>query len=162
MVGISRFGKRRERGQTLVEFAMIAPVLVILIFGFVDVSRVYQAWVTIQGAAREGARYGVTGRADCDIASEDRLACIQYAAAQRAEPLTNSDSDLTVTVRSWDYPEYADPATEGDPGDQCDALEVQVEYDFTPSTPLVDTILGAVHLTGRERLVNEPFGVCET
>lgn len=149
-----------DRGQALAEFALLAPLLVILVFGFIDVSRLYQAWVTLQGAAREGARYGITGREDCDIASDDRLVCIQYQAQQRADSLTNSGTALSVTVRSWDYPAYADPAAEGDPGDQCDALEVQVEYDFTASTPLFDTIFGAVHLTGSERLLNEPFGVC--
>ncbi len=155
-----RFGQRTERGQTLAEFALIAPIMVILIFGFVDVARIYQSWVTIQGAAREGARYGVTGREDCAIAGDNRLACIQYEAAQRAEPLANTDTDLTVSVRSWDYPGYANPATEGSPGEQCDALEVQVEYDFTPSTPLASTLFGAIHLTATERLVNEPWGVC--
>ncbi len=151
----------RERGQSLVEFALVAPVLAILIFGIVDLARLYNAWTTIQGAAREGARYGVTGRIDCDIPSPNRLACIQFHAAQRAQPLTNSDTDLTVSVRSWDYPAYADPATENDPGEQCDALEVQVDYDFTPSTPLAGAIFGDVHLIGRERLVNEPFGTCD-
>lgn len=151
---------KRERGQALAEFAMITPLLVILVFGFVDLARVYHSWVTIQGAAREAARYGVTGREDCPIASDDRVSCIEYNAEQRAEQLANTDTDLTVSVRSWDYPDYLDPPNEGDPGQQCDALEVQVEYDFTPSTPLADTLLGGVHLTATERLVNEPFGVC--
>jgi Flp pilus assembly protein TadG len=151
---------RRERGQTLAEFAIIAPILVILIFGIVDIARLYNAWVTIQGSAREGARYGVTGRTDCPIASDDRLACIQYVTAKRAGALTNSTGDLDVSVRSWDFPAYADPAAEGDPGEQCDALEVVVEYDFTPSTPLVESLFGAVQITGAERLLNEPFGTC--
>ena len=149
-----------EQGQTLAEFALLVPLLVILIFGFVDVSRIYQSWVTIEGAAREGARYGVTGRSDCDIAADDRLACIQYHTEQRASALTNDGDDLTVTVRSWDYPTYADPAAEGDPGQQCDAIEVQVDYEFTPSTPLAETIFGSITMVGRERLVNEPFGTC--
>lgn len=152
---------RRERGQTLAEFALLVPLLVILIFGFVDVSRIYQSWVTIEGAAREGARYGVTGRSDCDIAADDRLACIEYNTTQRTQALTNDDTDITVTVRSWDYPSYADPAAEGDPGEQCDAIEVQVNYEFTPSTPLAETIFGSITMVGRERLVNEPFGTCE-
>ncbi|MEX0786633.1 MAG: TadE family protein [Dehalococcoidia bacterium] len=153
-------GRKRERGQALAEFAMITPLLVILIFGFVDVARLYHSWVTIQGAAREAARYGVTGREDCPIASDDRVSCIEYHAEERAQPLANIDTGLTVSVRSWDYPDYVDPAIEGDPGQQCDALEVQVEYDYSPSTPLADVLLGGVHLTARERLVNEPFGVC--
>lgn len=152
---------RSEGGQTLLEFALLVPVIVILIFGFVDVSRIYQSWVTLEGAAREGTRYAVTGRSDCDIADDDRMACIEYQTTQRAEALTNNDDDLTVTVRSWDYPTYTDPATEGDAGEQCDAVEVQVDYDFTPSTPLASAIFGSVHLVGRDRLVNEPFGTCE-
>jgi hypothetical protein len=153
--------RRRERGQALVEFALIAPVLVILIFGFVDAARLYQAWVTVQGAAREGARYGVTGQDDCPAATDNRVACITYWASQRAKGLTNADTLLAVTVRRWDYPTYPDPPLEGSAGGPCDALEVKVEYDFEPSTPLADTILGFVHITGRERLVNEPFGTCE-
>ena len=156
-----RLRRHNERGQTLAEFAMIAPILVILIFGFVDVARLYNAWVTVQGAAREGARYGVTGRSDCSIAADDRMACIEYEAEQRAGALANSDTDIDVSVRSWNYPSYADPAIEDSAGEQCDAIEVQVDYDFTPSTPLASTIIGSVPITARERLVNEPFGACD-
>lgn len=139
---------------------MVAPVFFLLIFGIIDMARLYNAWVTLQGAAREGARYGVTGRSDCAIASDDRHQCILYVTKQRTLGLTNAASNVVVRVRSWDYPTYADPPTENDPGAQCDAIEVQVEYDFTAATPLVDSILGPVHLTTRERLVNEPFGPC--
>lgn len=157
---VSNRRRRGERAQTLVEFAIIAPLLMILIFGFIDAARLFQAWTTVQGAAREGARFGVTGQDDCPVATDDRVACIQYWASQRGKALTNSATELTVAVRSWDYPDYEDPPTEGNPGQQCDALEVRVEYDFVPSTPLADSIFGSVHLTGRERLVNEPFGPC--
>lgn len=153
--------RRRERGQSLVEFAMIAPLLVILIFGFVDTARLYQAWVTIQGAAREGARFGVTGRDTCPVATSNRVACIKYWAAQRTKSLTNSSTLISVTVRRWDYPDYANPPLEGNAGGPCDALEVKVEYDFEPSTPLAETLLGFVHITGKERMVNEPFGTCD-
>jgi len=162
MLRTKRVGTRKERGQALMEFALLAPLLVILIFGFIDITRLYNAWVTVQGAAREGARYGVTGRSDCPAAPDDRTVCIKYWASQRAKNLTNSATGVSVTVRSWNYPAYADPAAEGDPGNQCDALEVEVEYDFEPSTPLASALIGAVGLSGSERLVNEPYGPCET
>lgn len=162
MAGTKRQRAKREGGQALVEFALLAPLLVILIFGFIDISRLYNAWVTVQGAAREGARYGVTGRSDCPAATDNREACIKYWAAQRAKNLTNSSTGLSVTLRSWAYPAYADPAAEGDPGDQCDALEVEVQYDFEPSTPLAATLLGSIGISGSERLVNEPYGPCDT
>jgi hypothetical protein len=155
-----RAPRRRELGQSLAEFALVAPVLFILIFGLIDVARLYNSWVTAQHAAREGARYGVTGRVDCDLATPNRLDCIEHTARQHTQGLTNSATDVDVLVRSWEYPSYADPATEGSAGDQCDALEVRVEYDFTASLPGIHSIFGPVHLVARERLVNEPFGPC--
>ena len=160
MYARARASRQKERGQALVEFAVVVPLVIILIFGFVDLTRVFNAWVTIQGAAREGARYGVTGQANCTGITNDRLACIQYSAKERAKKLTNSSAAVMVTVRSWDYPNYANPPSQNNPGGPCDALEVQVDYDFKAATPLMSSILGSVHLTGRERLVNEPFGTC--
>lgn len=149
----------RERGQTLAEFSLVAPVLFILVFGLIDTARLFHAWVTIQHAAREGARYGVTGRSDCGAATPSRPACIEYTARQHTEALVDTPNDLTVTTWNWQYPAYGNPSASG-PGDQCDALEVRLEYDFTASTPLIGNIFGPVHLTARERLVNEPFGPC--
>jgi Flp pilus assembly protein TadG len=147
----------RERGQALVEFSLLAPVLVILIFCFVDIARFYNAWVTIQGSAREAARYGVTGKDDCPGITDNRTSCISYYVHQRADVLAN---DVDVTVRSWDYPAYADPAVENNPGVQCDLLEVEVDYDFVASTPLFDTLFGALSIDAKERLVNEPWNDC--
>ncbi len=154
--------RTRERGQALAEFALAAPVLFLLIFGLIDSARLYHAWVAAQHAAREGARYGVTGRVDCNIASPDRLACIEHTARSQTQALANAQTDLTVGVRSWDYPAYADPPLDGNAGEQCDILEVRVEYDFTASLPGLASIFGPVPLVARERLVNEPFGPCAT
>lgn len=149
-----------DRGQAMAEFALIAPILFILIFGIVDTARAYQAWVTVQGAAREGARYGVTGQSTCKAATPTRVDCIEYVTREHAGSLTNSSTALDVNVRSWEYPAYS-TKLEGAPGDQCDALEVEVKYDFEPATPLVAGLIGGVTMTGRERMVNEPFGPCD-
>jgi Flp pilus assembly protein TadG len=151
--------KRSEHGQTLAEFAMIAPVFLILLFAFVDMSRLYQSWVTIQGAAREGARYGVTGQDDCTGITDNRVACIQYLARQRNKTLANGVS-ATVKVRRWDYPNYANPALENDAGMPCDALEVEVDYNFKATTPMFTSLFGAISIKARERLVNEPWQDC--
>ena len=155
-----RRGHEKSSGQALAEFAIIAPLFFLLIFGFVDMARMYQSWVTIQHAAREGARYGVTGRTDCAGGPQTRVDCIEYIARLQTDALNDPVGDLTVGVRSWEYPAYADPAVEDNPGDQCDALEVHIAYDFSPATPLMSSIIGSVTMTARERLVNEPFGPC--
>ena len=48
--------KRGERGAAAVEFALVLPVLLALVFGIVEFSRAYNVQSTISGAAREGVR----------------------------------------------------------------------------------------------------------
>jgi Flp pilus assembly protein TadG len=68
----SRSGRKRrgERGQSLVELALTLPVLLLLLVGVVEVGNGLNAYLTVVDAAREGARYGITGRVDCDIAGD--------------------------------------------------------------------------------------------
>jgi Flp pilus assembly protein TadG len=50
-------GMRGERGAVAVEFALIAPVLLILVFGIIDFGHAYFMKHNLQNACREGARY---------------------------------------------------------------------------------------------------------
>jgi hypothetical protein len=54
-----RIHPRAERGQSLVELAMILPVLVLLLMGIFDLGRVVWANDTITNAAREAARWAI-------------------------------------------------------------------------------------------------------
>jgi hypothetical protein len=53
---------RKQKGQGLTEFALILPLLLLLLLGIIEASRVIWAYVTVQQAAREAARFAVTGR----------------------------------------------------------------------------------------------------
>ncbi|TMD11538.1 MAG: pilus assembly protein [Chloroflexi bacterium] len=50
--------RKRQRGQSLVEFAISSMVLLLLAMGLIDLSRAFYYSVSLQGAAREGARHG--------------------------------------------------------------------------------------------------------
>ncbi len=50
--------RRRSRGQSLVEFALILPILLLLVVSAADAGRLFFAYVTIENAAREGAFFG--------------------------------------------------------------------------------------------------------
>src|SRR5438046_10614519 len=50
--------RKRQRGQSLVEFAISSMVLLLLAMGLIDLSRAFYFSVSLQGAAREGARHG--------------------------------------------------------------------------------------------------------
>ena len=47
---------RSQRSQALIEFALVSPVLLLLLFGIVDIGRAVFYYDTVNHAAREGAR----------------------------------------------------------------------------------------------------------
>jgi Flp pilus assembly protein TadG len=51
--------RRESRGQTLIEFAVLLPVLLMMIMGGLDLGRIVWANDLIGNAAREGARYAI-------------------------------------------------------------------------------------------------------
>ena len=54
--------RRRSRGQSLVEFALIFPIIVLLVVGFVEIGRAVFAYNTIANAARQGARVAIVNQ----------------------------------------------------------------------------------------------------
>lgn len=146
---------RHHRGQSLVEMALLTPVLVLLLFSVVETGRVFLAWVTVQHAARAGVRVAVTGQGEQPAA---RLALIQNAARTAASHLDN----VEIRVRSWDGAMAVGSGREGDPGGPCDLVEVEVRHTYRPVIALIAALLpGRVNLTGRERKLNEPWRSCE-
>lgn len=49
--------KDRNQGQGLLEFALVLPFLLVVVFGVFDLGRVYFSTITLTSAAREGIRY---------------------------------------------------------------------------------------------------------
>lgn len=56
-----RSGTRQERAQSLVEFAMIVPIVLILVFGIIDFGMGLRAFISVSSATREAARYASIG-----------------------------------------------------------------------------------------------------
>lgn len=59
--------RSHRKGQTLVEFALTLPILLLLIFGIIEFGRIFQAWVSLQNSARAAARYASTGQVNYDL-----------------------------------------------------------------------------------------------
>lgn len=59
--------KKSERGQSLVEFALILPILLLLMFGIVEFGRIYSTKLMLMHMTREGARLAVVGSSDYDV-----------------------------------------------------------------------------------------------
>jgi Flp pilus assembly protein TadG len=52
--------RRRHQGQSLVEFALVLPILMALLLLTIDVGRLFYAYVGVTNASREGAAYAIT------------------------------------------------------------------------------------------------------
>ena len=68
-----------QRSQAIVEFAIIAPVLVILLFGVVDFGRVIYIYATLNQAVNEGARTAVRASALLPTNNDVEIAVRQHA-----------------------------------------------------------------------------------
>lgn len=58
---------KREHGQALVEMALVLPLLLLLLFGVIEMGRVSYAYISISNAAREGGRVATIGGTDLEI-----------------------------------------------------------------------------------------------
>jgi Flp pilus assembly protein TadG len=117
--------KDGERGQSLVEFTLIVPIFLILVFAIVDFGMGLYSWITVTNAAREGARLGTVGADHASITARVR---------DTAGNLDNEN--LTVTVTNC----VSGCATIGDPGE---SISVHVDYEYHLITPL-SSLLGLV------------------
>jgi Flp pilus assembly protein TadG len=140
-----------DRGAAAVEFALLLPLLVLLVFGMIDFGRAINAQITITQAAREGARVlalpgGTTVGSDGQPAYVDRAVAAGIGLGLTASSIT----DLPDTSPS---PETGCPSGAGSTGD--DAV-VKVTYQFTFITP-VGAIFGST-----KTLTAEGVMPCET
>ncbi len=66
-------GREADRGAAAVEFALVLPLLVLLVFGIIDFGRMLTTKITLTEAAREGARAAALIDAD---AARARVAAV--------------------------------------------------------------------------------------
>ena len=79
----------RSAGQSLVETALLLPMLMIVLLGVVDLGRLYYSYITVFNSSREGARWGAA-RAD------DAAGIVAHARAEAAGSAVNP-SDLIIS-----------------------------------------------------------------
>ena len=107
-----RLGPRGERGSAAVEFAMVLPLLLLLIFGIIDFGRMLNDKITLNEAAREGARSSALQGAD--------------AGKARAKILT---ADVgAIPDSNFDFTDCVD--------DDADQAAATITYTFKFVTPI--------------------------
>ncbi len=113
------YGGKKERGQAMVEFVLVLPVFLLLVFAIVDFGMGFHAWLTVTNSAREGARLGAVRGTNAEI-------------TQRVQDTADTLdlANMTILVTN----------AQGDPGE---SVVVDVDYDYTLITPL-DSVLGLI------------------
>jgi Flp pilus assembly protein TadG len=86
------------RAQELVEFALVLPILAVILFGAVDLGRVFFGGITIANVAREGARHGVDIDWDGLAFLSDGYDLVVDAAEREAQGSGLDPALLTVTA----------------------------------------------------------------
>lgn len=109
--------KGRPHGQGIVEFALLLPILILLLVGVFDLGRAFHALITINNAGREAARYGTLHRLDVNG--------MRSAAIQEAQ-----NSGITIVIGDIDLtcPETNTLA----PCARDATMEVQITHLYDP------------------------------
>ncbi len=68
-LGDSARARRTKAGTSVVEMAIVLPLLLLLVFAIGDFGIAYTRWNSLTNAVREGARAGVVFRAPCNAAT---------------------------------------------------------------------------------------------
>lgn len=114
-----RAKQTREPGQELVEFALVLPLLLIVLIGVFDLGRVFHANITLANATRAGARYATSfGHTVTAGAVTLNTVEIRNRVQQEAQ---NSGITLDPTLITFNCP---GACTQGGP------LEVTATHDF--------------------------------
>lgn len=111
-----------ETGQALVEFTMILPIFLLLLFALVDFGRGFYSWLILTNAAREGARVAATQQDMNAVQTRIHDAiCDNYP----------SSCSLDMAKLSW-----TNQATANIQGTRGEPVEIALSYDFEFATPI--------------------------
>lgn len=94
---------RESKGQAMVETALVLPILLLLVVGLIDVARMSNALLSVQHAAREAVRAGITGATDAEIEQRARNSIVTLEPERLTVTVSptgarTTGSDLTVNV----------------------------------------------------------------
>jgi hypothetical protein len=88
-----------QRSQSIVEFAIVAPILLVLLFGIVDFGRIIYIYATLNQAVNEGARVAIRDSAALPT-NQDVETAVQHHAVDVSldSPCPNGPIDLSASI----------------------------------------------------------------
>ncbi|HET7828163.1 MAG TPA: TadE family protein [Candidatus Limnocylindrales bacterium] len=158
--------RRSARGQSLVEFALVLPVFLFMLFGLVDVSRFVYLNSTLSQAAREGARLGsveasyrgstdpACGKAGGPVCPANDAALLSHITSAANRMMSPFGAVGAAHMACVQAPPAGTPPTGAWTGSSCSfhapgsVISVRVTASFTPITPIISNFFGTRTLAG--------------
>jgi Flp pilus assembly protein TadG len=146
-------------GQALIEFALILPLLFLLIVNVINFGGFFYAWIVVSHAARTGAQYMSMGGAYVHGPVQPSAGSVQTLVTNDLVSLPNRSSaqvcvsrsrSVTVSCSSGTAPSSAPPAAdtaEGSPAITYEIGAVDVTYTYQPFIRLWDFSALGIHAT---------------
>lgn len=125
--------KSTERGAVAVEFALLAPLLVMLLLGIMEFGRAYNVQISLTNAAREGVRV---------MAIDNNQTAALTATKNAADTLSPKLMNSNVTIAFQTIPITTPAPTSCAPGSQ---VTVTIRYSLSTMTG----IAGPFAMTGK-------------
>jgi Flp pilus assembly protein TadG len=128
-----RISLKNQQGQAMTEFALVLPILAMLLFGIIQFGLVFNNYLTMTDAVRAGARKAAVGRH-----LTDPRGSAETAVRRASTDLKQSDLNVTVSVNpSWSQ-----------------GAEATVSADYPYRISLLGLVVksGRMHSTTKERV----------
>ncbi len=144
-----RSGRRSHSGQALLEFALVFPVIVLVFLGVFDFGRYMFASSEVADAAREGVRTAIVNQNVDDITARaaEQAVALGIPSSPPGTCPTTANAVCVSFLLDGDVSASPPPsACSSPPQLGCQAV-VTVTYDFTPVTPIINSIIGSLVIT---------------
>jgi Flp pilus assembly protein TadG len=126
----------RRKGAVAVEFAAVAPILLAVVVGMLELSRVYSVQNTLETAAREGARFASLDRTgmilEGQTANQKLISDVKNFIASAGI----QKNDITVTVVDAEHPQNSFDLDNPDNDLKLFQIRVSVPYSKVSYTPV--------------------------
>jgi len=136
-----------HKGATVVEFALVLPIFLILIFAIVDFGWYFFVSHTLEFATREGSRFGLVG-AGGGTPSERAAAVVATIKSHLLPAIDPGSSNLNIYFYPVDPGSPVDQAIQ-DAGGPGDYMRVRTTYTYQSLTPVDQLLGGILYLQGR-------------
>ena len=153
--------RRRLRAQALVEFALILPVLLVILLGTVDAGRLIFAYNSVANAAREGGRTAIVNQTPDEVrqrAAEQATVLGMPTADPGGCPAaggpTTQPTGVCFVLRNRDNTAACPTAEIG-----CTAI-VAAKWEYRAITPIIGDLIGPMSVSATTRQLVED--VCFT